>query len=132
MTPTTVALEIKQGTTYTKPFTLHYTTQDTSGITNVADLDKSKLETIDLTGYTARMQLRSSIEDPNVELELTTENGRIIIDGPHGKITLYVTDDITSSLTIGSYYYDLEIISGSGEVSCPIKGKAKVTAEVTR
>lgn len=48
-------------------------------------------QAIDLTGYTARMQIRADHASASAEIELTTENGRIVIDGPAGKIALTLT-----------------------------------------
>ena len=43
---------------------------------------------INLTGYTARMQVRESVESPIVLLNLSTENDGIAIDGAGGTLTL--------------------------------------------
>lgn len=36
---------------------------------------------LDLTGCTARMQIRNKVSSPDILCELTTENGGIVIDG---------------------------------------------------
>ena len=66
-----------------------------------------------LTGYTARMQLREDVDSTTVLLSLTTENGRIII-APNqvtdpGELTLLVTAVDTAALTFDSAVYDLEL-----------------------
>ena len=43
---------------------------------------------VNLTGYTARMQLRLKLEDPEVLYEMTTENSGIIINNIDKTITL--------------------------------------------
>jgi hypothetical protein len=43
---------------------------------------------INLTGYTARMQVRSTLESAEALIELTTANGRIALGGSAGTITL--------------------------------------------
>jgi hypothetical protein len=94
---------------------------------------KDKNEAITrLDGYTARMQLRESAESEVVQLELSTENDRIIIDPDAGSVTLFVTDEDTALLTPGTYKYDLELETASGRVYAPMYGKIKVIAEVTR
>ena len=85
-----------------------------------------------LTGYTARMQVRSSVSSPTVLLELTTTNGRIILGSSEYNIRLLVDAITTSALTPGLYVYDLEVVSGSGVVDRIIEGNFKVNAEVTR
>ena len=87
---------------------------------------------INLAGYTARMQVRPSVESDIVTVELTTSNGRISIDEPNGIVVLFLSDADTAALDPGSYKYDLELISGSGRVYCPVQGSFKVKAEVTR
>lgn len=87
---------------------------------------------ISLVGYSARMQIRPSVESDVVTIELTTQNSRIMIDGPNGILTLFISDADTSALPPGSFKYDLELISGSGFVYCPFFGSVKVKAEVTR
>jgi hypothetical protein len=87
---------------------------------------------INLAGYTARMQVRPSVESDIVTIELTTSNGRISIDEPNGIVVLFISDADTAALDPGSYKYDLELISGSGRVYCPVQGSFKVKAEVTR
>ena len=87
---------------------------------------------IDLSGYTARMQIRPSVNSDIVTIELTTENNRIIINGDDGSVTLYIADEDSANIVAATYKYDLEIVSASGRVYCPIYGSFKVKAEVTR
>jgi hypothetical protein len=84
-----------------------------------------------LTGYTARMQIRDSAG--GLALELTTENGRISIDGPNGRTTLHLTASETSAITISSGVYDLELVSAEATptVTRLVEGKVTVTSEVT-
>jgi hypothetical protein len=86
-----------------------------------------------LTGYTARMQVRPAVDSNIVILSLTTENSRISIDGPAGTVNLHVDDATTNNLAAGLYVYDLEIISGdSSEVTRLVEGNFLVKAGVTR
>lgn len=85
-----------------------------------------------LTGYTARMQVRSNVTSNTVVLELTTGNGRITLGGAAGTVDLLVSAANTASLTSGLYVYDLELVSGGGEVTRLIEGNFNVRAEVTR
>lgn len=87
---------------------------------------------INLAGYTARMQVRASVDAEDFLVELTTENNRIVIDAEQGSVLLAISAADTAELTPGSYKYDLELISASGRVYCPIYGSFKVKAEVTR
>ena len=86
---------------------------------------------IDLSDYTAMMQVRPTAASATVILELSTGSG-ITIDGPAGTLTLEVDATTMSGLTPASYVYDLEITSPGSIVTRLIEGKFTVKAEVTR
>lgn len=86
----------------------------------------------DLTGFTARMHVRSSVNDPNTLLEATTENGLINIEGAYGRIELVLSATDTAAITWKRGVYDLEIESPDGEVKRLLKGRVTVDREVTR
>lgn len=85
---------------------------------------------VDLTGATARMQLRSSVNSPQVVLELTSEDG-IAVD-PAGKLTIQVAAPMTALMPAGLGVYDLEVSFPSEVVQTVIRGSYIVTPEVTR
>lgn len=87
---------------------------------------------INLTGYTAQMQVRPSVAAADVIADLTTENGGITIAGVLGKITLALTNTQTAALTPGQYVYDIKLISGSGFESILLSGNFIVVEAVTR
>lgn len=87
---------------------------------------------VNLSGYTAAMQLRSLPSSPDAELTLTTENGGITIADPlSGVIALHATSAQTTAIDTGYYYYDLEIYL-AGIVTRIAQGQILVSAEVTR
>lgn len=86
---------------------------------------------IDMAGYTARMQVRSKLEDPTVLLELTTENSKITIDNVNKTITLLIAATDTTALTWVTGVYSLELIVGT-TVTTLIAGSITVKKEVTR
>lgn len=86
---------------------------------------------IDLTGATAKMQVRSSVTSPDILLELNTENTRIIITPLTGTIELIVSAADTSALLGRGGSYDLEIIQ-AGATTRLIEGKIVFKDEVTR
>lgn len=86
---------------------------------------------LDITGYTAQMQLRSTPATVNPVLTLTTENGGIIITGATGNIQLHATATQTGAINEGPYDYDLEIYQGSS-VTRVIQGQITVSANVTK
>lgn len=84
---------------------------------------------VNLTGYTARMQVRPTVDSSTLTLELTTSNGRITLGGAAGTIDLLV---LASAMTMaGDYVYDLELVYGT-TVTRLVQGFFTVRAEVTR
>ena len=116
-TPAKLKLKIIQGATFRKP---------------LAWLAPDKTTPIDLTGCTARMQVRSEIESDTVLLELTTENGCIVIDGSAGKLTLHLSPSATAAIAWESGVWDLEVVHPSGDVTRLVQGSISVSREVTR
>lgn len=88
---------------------------------------------VDLTGCTARMQVREKIESPVALLDLTTENGGIVLGGTSGTIDYcLLSDELTATFAWTSGVYDLEIVFPDGTVQRKIAGNVTVSPEVTR
>ena len=107
---------IDQGSTYT----LALTYKDSAGVP------------INLTGYTAAMQLRKTVNSATATLSLSSPSFGIVITGATGLIDITITATQSRDLVADIYVYDLEITSGSGVVTRLIEGSAVVSAEVTR
>lgn len=89
---------------------------------------------IDLTGWTARMQVRQAITSPTTLAELTTENGKLTLGGALGTVTLAVDADETETYEwTNPAYYDLELEeTATGRVVRLIEGTIELDPEVTR
>ena len=91
---------------------------------------------LNLTNYTARMQVRSSYDSSVVVLSATTSNGRLVIDAANGKITLKLLPADTSALIFkgetADYVYDEEIEDNLGNVLRVVQGAFSISREVTR
>lgn len=87
---------------------------------------------IDLTGYTARMQIRQSVRNPAILLTLTTENGGITLGGAAGTVDLLLTSTQTAALTARAGVYDIELIDSTGVVTRLLQGAVEISPEVTR
>jgi len=87
---------------------------------------------INLTGYTARMQVRSTLESASTIVELTTANSRITLGGAAGTITLTISATDTAALPAGRGVYDLELVSGSGIATRLLQGVCTISRNVTR
>lgn len=95
----------------------------------------SARDAYNLTGYTARMQVRANTSSNTVIIALSTtagSGGTITLGGTAGTVDLLIPAANTTTLTAGQYVYDLELVSGGGVVTRLIEGNFKVTAEVTR
>ena len=86
---------------------------------------------VDLSTMTARMQVREKLDSVGTILELTTENGGIIIDNTTKTITLVITAAATALLIFSSAVYSLELIKGI-EVTPFATGTFTLIKEVTR
>jgi hypothetical protein len=100
-------------------------------------IKNSAKRTIELTDYTARMQVRSWDEasrDPVSEItaEYTTENGYLEIIGSAGQVSLLVPPGDIAIFEPKAYVYDVEVESPTGETTRIIQGKFIVRPEVTR
>lgn len=87
---------------------------------------------VDLTGCTARMQVRAKIDSTDTLLNLTTENGGINLGGTAGTVTVFLSATATAALTWKSGVYDLEVQFGNGDVRRLLAGSVAVSPEVTR
>jgi hypothetical protein len=86
---------------------------------------------VNLTSYTAALQIRSLPESATAVLSLSTGSG-ITITGATGLVAITATATQTRAIDEGTYYYDLEITSPAGVVTRLVQGQAVVTPEVTR
>ena len=85
---------------------------------------------VNLTGYTAAMQVRENPSSSATVLSLTNGSG-ITLGGTAGTIAVAVSASTMGAATPGFYAYDLELTSGS-TVTRLIQGKFTIQAEVTR
>lgn len=86
---------------------------------------------IDLSGYSARMQIRKRMNDSNAILEATTENGYITLGGNAGTVTISIPASVTATLDAVEAVYDIELVNGS-IVTRLVEGTVEVSPEVTR
>ena len=86
---------------------------------------------VDLTGFTAAMQIRTTAAATTVVKSLTTENSGIVLGGVTGTISLFISATGTAAIAAGNYVYDLNLINGS-TINKPLYGTFTVRAGVTR
>ena len=81
----------------------------------------------DLTGYSVRGQIRSTIDASTIAAEFTGT----VSNATGGILTISLPYTTTDDIAPGLYYYDVEIYT-AGSVQKLIKGTATVLGEVTR
>jgi hypothetical protein len=86
---------------------------------------------VNLTGYGARMQVRTTVDSTAVAFSLTAGTG-ITLGGTVGTIALAASSTATAALSANQYVYDLELVSGAGYVTRLVQGNFVVYGEVTR
>lgn len=116
MTAATYNLNIEQGATFEESFVV----RDSSN------------NLMDLTGYTARMQIRPFVSSPEVLLDASTVNGILVITALEGRIDLVLSPLQTEQLLYTTSVYDLEIEDASGKVTRLVQGTVNVSQQVTR
>lgn len=89
---------------------------------------------INLTGYTALMQIRKEDTGGDVIIELSTLNDKIVITPAEGKIELFIPATETAEFSFDSAYYDLELIPPSEEDETVrlLQGKVTLSTEITK
>jgi hypothetical protein len=114
-------ITIDQGSTYAYTFTL----LDTDGAV------------FDLSGFTARAQVRRSYGNTSAIIDATTENAQLVI--ALNTIIWFFTPDETKGIKFANKeddtleaFYDLEIVSSLGKVYKPSKGTFIINREITR
>jgi hypothetical protein len=117
MTPAEIDITIYQGATFRKPF------QWLTGTPAVP---------VDLTGGTARMQIRRNISADTPEITLTTEtSGITLTNAANGEFAIHLTPEQTAGLDIRKGVYDIELVVG-GDTHRVVMGTVEVSKEVTR
>ena len=85
----------------------------------------------DLTGWTARMQIRRSTSAEKVLAELTTANGLLLLNH-EGLVRIKIPAEVSTEWDFSSGVYDLENVDPDGGVTRFAGGRVTVTPEVTR
>jgi len=87
---------------------------------------------INLTGFTAKCQLRANASSDTAVLTATTSDGTLVITGAQGRIAFAISATAMGAIAAGTYVYDLEIESSGGVVTTILTGTFTITPEVTR
>jgi len=86
---------------------------------------------VDLTGYSARMQARHSVNASATFIDIDS-GSEIVLGGVLGTLAITLSDTVTAAITEQCGVYDLELVSGAGVVTRLLQGSITVSREVTR
>lgn len=88
---------------------------------------------VDMTGFSARMQLRPAYDSKLLVTNLTSAvSGGLTIDDEDGRVNILIPAEKTANITTLEGVYDLEVVNPSGEVIRLLSGKFTLSREVTR
>ena len=87
---------------------------------------------INITSYSGDMQVRENIDDTATLMQASTANGKMVIDGAAGKVTVTIPKTETTLLDFTRAVYDLEVTSPGSVTTRLIQGDVKLSEEVTR
>lgn len=76
--------------------------------------EDSNGDPINLTGYTAKFQVRPSPESNTVLVSLTEADG-ITVGGTDGMVTITIAAAVMATLAAGSYWAELELLAPSDQ-----------------
>lgn len=83
---------------------------------------------VDLTGCTARAQIRLNHKSTTVAYEMAP----VVVDPADGVIDITIPDEATAGMLFTTAVWDLEIAWQTGEVTRLLEGPVAVSPEVTR
>lgn len=87
---------------------------------------------VDLSNYSARMQIRESVDSDVVIYTATTDNGDISLDNMLKTITITIPASATTEFTFSTAVYSVELYTPAGKVVPFIAGNLTLVPEVTR
>jgi len=97
-------------------------------------LNHDTQEPIDLTGYSARMQIRYRTPSGDIAgtLDSTSQDPYITFDRVNGVMRFNVPASVTMTWKPGEVVYDCELTYPNGRVDRIFEGSTNIIAEVTR
>lgn len=86
----------------------------------------------DITGWSARMQVRPSVDDTTVLLALSDTDGTLVLGGTEGSVEIVLEATATAALDFDTAVYDLELVDPTGTVVSLVTGTVTLSKEITR
>jgi hypothetical protein len=104
---------------------LGYTTYTSGGVVEFN-------QPVPLAGYSARMQIRESVDSPTVIYEASSSAGQIVLNNNLGTITITIPASATTLFTFTTAVYAVELFDSNGKVIPFLVGNLTLVPEVTR
>jgi hypothetical protein len=108
--------EVDQNATFM--FQVQYTLED-------------EITPIDITGATAKMQVRDTKGGTKLAFTLTSPSGGITIDGPSGMLNVKITPTQTNKLFYPKSSYDIMVVDSNGNKIKLLEGFITLSRSVT-
>jgi len=86
---------------------------------------------IDLTGASAKMQVRDTKGGAKLAVTLTSPSGGIVLDAPNGKLTIKLTPTQTNKLFYPKSSYDIMVIDSNANKIKLLEGFMTLNRSVT-
>lgn len=86
---------------------------------------------IDLSGASAKMQIRDTKGGNKLAVTLTSPSGGIVIDGPLGKLTIKMTPTQTNKLFYPKSSYDVMVVDSNANKIKLLEGFMTLNRSVT-
>jgi hypothetical protein len=87
---------------------------------------------VPINDYTARMQIRETIDSTDVIADLTSANGGINIDPINSTISLYIPAITTANYNFETAVYGCNLIDIQGHVTPFLRGSVTLVKEIVR
>lgn len=105
-----------------------YVDKGTSFQNKITLTDDSTNTSINLSGYSARSQLRRSYYSTNASANIVCT----ISDAANGEITMSLSASNTSNIMAGRYLFDVQTTNPIGAVTRVLEGTLTMLPEITR
>lgn len=93
---------------------------------------KSSGQPVDLTGYSAAMQIRTKPDATSALVSLSSPSNGLTIEGTAGRVHIEIAASVTATLAPGRYVYDLVLTDLASKKKRLVEGVVRVDAGVTR
>jgi hypothetical protein len=84
-----------------------------------------------LSGYTARMDVRTAADTASTVTSFTSAGGGLVLNETTGRVRIFMSAANTALLPVGDYVYDLNITAPDGTVDKLMRGPFVILDPVT-